>query len=139
MKTEKHRTRRRIVAPSLFLAGGLLTWIVIGTLRTLGTSQAGMSAGPVVGIPNHDTLILWLFCSYFFVSAIGSALFVKKVNLIAVASLAYLLVIIAFCFACYEFFGSNFVVFAIVVIAYFLPWTALWANVVGNAKPTAPQ
>ena len=61
----------RNVAGGLFIAGGVLTGLILGLLQAFAHSQAGMGDGAGSGPPSRDAAIIPLLCSYFIVSAFG--------------------------------------------------------------------
>jgi hypothetical protein len=137
---------KRALAACSFLAGGLITWFVIATLKALGASQAGMSAGPVSGSPGSDAAIPWLFCSYFLVSAVSAIATTKKQTLWVLWAFAHALLAIALCVLASEAASDSkeelvpaILTLALITGVFFSPWLALWGWLLSKAHPVANQ
>ncbi len=136
---------KRAVASCLFLAGGLVTWFALSFLQGYSASQAAMSAGPVSGAPGLDAVALWLFCSYFLVSAVSAIATSRKSVLWVLWMFAHALVALAFCVLCLEAFGWGGEKFVLAILAllaitaaFFAPWLAIWAWLLMRAGPDIP-
>lgn len=137
---------RRVIASSLFTAGGAVTWFIITVMKAYAFSQAAMSAGPVSGKDASDAAVLWLACAYFLISAVSAAAMTNKKALWILWCLAHTLVIIAFAVLVSEAsdwerdkFISAFLTLALIFAVFFSPWLAIWAWVLRKANsPVCP-
>jgi hypothetical protein len=103
--------------------------------------QAGMSASSVTGTPSRDTMILWLTCSYFVISAIGVCVTRRKSILRTWCKLVHFVLLAAFCLLCSEAgnhdigtFVEGLFVVSIGGAICFSPWFAIWKIILINAK-----
>ena len=135
---------KRAVASCLFVAGGLVTGAVLLLLQGFAASQAGMSAGTVSGARGSDAAVLFLFCSYFVVSAVSALAAKKKQTLWILWGIAHALVAIGFFALCSE--ASDWdrekliqavVTLAVIIGVLLLPWLAVWGWLLRNASPAA--
>lgn len=132
---------KRIVAACLFLAGGLVTWVLLSLLQGYAASQAAMSAGPISGARGTDTLVLWLLCAYFLISAVSAVATTNRHALWALCSFAHALIAIAFCFLCSEMSSWDaaklipaILTLLVITGVFLLPWLAIWCWVFEKAR-----
>jgi len=132
---------RRILSCITFLIGGIIAFSVLSVFSALGHMQAGISADSVAGTPNRDTVVLWLTCSYFVISAIGVCVTQKNSALIVLCAIAHLFLFFAFCLLLSEAFGESVEKFvgglltlSIGATILFSPWFIIWGLILKKAK-----
>jgi hypothetical protein len=134
---------KRALASFAFIAGGLITWLVIATLQGLGASQAGMSAGPLHGHPARDTLFVGFLCSYFAISALAMIFCRTRKLLWTEAAVAYFVVLFTFVVGFIKGMEESGSIpaaaftMAIIYLVYFAPWTILWLLVIANCEKSS--
>jgi hypothetical protein len=103
--------------------------IFLGAFHSFGKAEAGMSDGPV-HTPSANSLIPWLICSYFFISALGLPFAKNRKALWVVAGISYAMLFIAYCTICSEASGRNaisaIIRIGLLAMVVFLPWHAIW-------------
>jgi hypothetical protein len=121
------------LATLAFLTGGYLTWSILARLHGFAAAQAAMSTVAVSGPPSVDTMIPWFICSYFGISGFGLLFAKNRGGLAIVATLAYLMLFIAYCMLCYEASGydvgqfiAGILLVGILALIVLSPWHIIW-------------
>ena len=121
-----------------FLAGGILTLLVLLGLQAFAKAIGGMSAGVGASSDSSDKITTLLICSYFFVSAFGLFISKTKRALWVWAIAAHTTVLIAYAIVFFSTKNNDTdgytwrgvaTKLAVIMVVYFSPWLLLWLRV----------